>query len=68
MIKKYSVTIAGHSTSVTLEPEFWAVLQTIADAEKKPIAQIVAEVDKTRGRDNLSSALRLRVLTHFTNR
>ena len=62
MIKKYSVTIAGHSTSITLEPEFWAEIQAIAAAEGKTIAQLVAAVDKTRGTHNLSSALRLRVL------
>lgn len=60
--KKYSITIAGHATSITLEPEFWTEMQAIATARNISLAALVAEVDSTRGENNLSSALRLYVL------
>ncbi|MCC7482806.1 MAG: ribbon-helix-helix domain-containing protein [Hyphomicrobiales bacterium] len=56
---KRSLTIAGHRTSLSLEPEFWQALQDAARAEKKTIASLVGEVDRTRGTRNLSSAVRV---------
>ncbi len=56
---KRSLTIAGHRTSLSLEPEFWQALQEIARAEKKTLASIVGELDRTRGSRNLSSAIRV---------
>ena len=56
---KRSLTIAGHRTSLSLEPEFWQALQESARAEKKTIANVVAELDRTRGSRNLSSAIRV---------
>ena len=66
---KRSVTIAGHRTSVSLEPEFWQALNEIATERKRPLAQLIDEIDKREGRDqNLSSALRLFVLAHYCKR
>ena len=59
---KRSLTIAGHRTSLSLEPEFWSVLQKAARAENKPLAALVGEIDATRGERNLSSALRVWIL------
>ena len=56
---KRSLTIAGHRTSLSLEPEFWQALQEIARTEKKTLAIIVGELDRTRGTRNLSSAIRV---------
>jgi len=56
---KRSLTIAGHRTSLSLEPEFWQALQDAARVEKKTIAGIVGELDGTRGSRNLSSAIRV---------
>jgi predicted DNA-binding ribbon-helix-helix protein len=56
---KRSLTIAGHRTSLSLEPEFWQALQEAATAEKKTVATIVAELDQKRGSRNLSSAIRI---------
>ena len=56
---KRSLTIAGHRTSLSLEPEFWQALQEVARAEKKTIAGIVGELDRSRGSRNLSSAIRV---------
>ena len=56
---KRSLTIAGHRTSLSLEPEFWQALQDVALSEKKTVAALVGEVDRTRGTRNLSSAIRV---------
>jgi predicted DNA-binding ribbon-helix-helix protein len=58
---KRSIRIAQHNTSISLEPEFWAELKAIAEAEKISLNQLVARIDGAR-KGNLSSALRLYVL------
>ncbi len=58
---KRSIRIAKHSTSISLEPEFWDELKRIATAEEMSLNQLVAKVDAGRG-GNLSSALRVFVL------
>ena len=60
-LRRRSVTIAGHRTSVSLEDPFWDQLKNIASTGSVSVAQVVAEVDKGRG-GNLSSALRVFVL------
>lgn len=60
-MKKRSVRISGHLTSVTLEEPFWEALKDIASAEKTSLNALVARIDKTR-KGNLSSTLRLYVL------
>lgn len=62
MLQKHSLTINGHATSITLEPEFWDALGTIAAREKIALATLVAQIDSTRGDQNLSSAIRVFVL------
>ena len=62
---KRSLTISGHRTSLSLEPEFWTVLKSAAQAERKSLAALVAEIDRHRGERNLSSALRVWVLTRL---
>lgn len=66
-LKKRSVNVAGHSTSVTLEQAFWDALKEIAVARKSSVAALIAEIDRARGDDpgapNLSSAIRVFVLT-----
>jgi predicted DNA-binding ribbon-helix-helix protein len=60
-MRKHSLVIAGHATSVSLEQEFWDVLKEIADRRGIALAALIAEVDAER-EENLSSALRLHVL------
>ncbi|MDR6788588.1 putative DNA-binding ribbon-helix-helix protein [Sphingomonas sp. BE138] len=59
---KRSVTIAGHATSVSLEPVFWAALERAAGVRRLPLSALVAQVDALRiAQDdppNLASALR----------
>ena len=61
-MKKRSVTIAGHSSSITLEDEFWAQLKLIAKAQQKSVSQIISEIDNTPHKGNLSSTIRIFVL------
>lgn len=64
MLKKRSVMLSGHATSVALEPEFWVILDRIADARGLSHAGLLAWVDGTRGRRPLASACRLLALDH----
>ena len=61
-LRKRSVLIAGHRTSVSLEDAFWDVLKEIADRRGSSLNQLVMEVDEKRT-GNLSSALRVYALT-----
>ena len=62
-MKKISVSLSGHQTSITLEPEFIEALHALAARNNKPVAQIINEIDSTRPSDtNLSSAVRVWVL------
>ena len=61
-LRKRSVLLAGHATSVALEPEFWAVLDRIAEVNSLSKAQLLANVDAQRGRRPLASACRLMAL------
>ena len=63
---KRSLTIAGHRTSLSLEPEFWTVLKAAAQEEHKSLAALVGEIDRNRGSRNLSSALRVWVLNRLS--
>ena len=59
---KRSVTIAGHQTSLSLEPVFWAALERAARGRALPLSALVAQVDAARivqaDPPNLASALR----------
>jgi predicted DNA-binding ribbon-helix-helix protein len=60
MLEKRSVTLAGHRTSVALEPEFWTALETLAEKRGRSLAGLVADIDATRDPTRpLSSALRV---------
>ena len=57
-LRKRSITIAGHRTSVSLEEIFWRALSDQAASEGRSLAKLIAEVDHHRA-GNLSSALRV---------
>ena len=65
-LKKHSVSIAGHRTSITLETAFWDALGAIARSRATTVAGLIAEIDRRRASDpsapNLSSAIRVFVL------
>ena len=60
---KRSVTIAGHETSISLEPIFWQALESAAASEGVPVNALSARIDVERldapaGAPNLTSAIR----------
>ncbi len=59
---KRSFTLAGHRTSLSLEPEFWEALRREAERRDTSLAALVAEIDRDRGTRNLSSAVRVWLL------
>jgi len=61
-LRKRSVLIAGHATSVSLEDAFWDALAEIARTRGLSINQLVTEIDQRR-EGNLSSAIRVFVLS-----
>lgn len=63
MLRKRSVLLSGHATSVALEPEFWAGLDGIAAEMSLPISGLVKRLDERRGRIPLASACRLLALS-----
>jgi predicted DNA-binding ribbon-helix-helix protein len=58
---KRSLRLAGHATSIALEPEFWAVLEAEAARRGMTLAALVAEQDATRIEADQPLASRLRV-------
>ncbi|MEE8533705.1 MAG: ribbon-helix-helix domain-containing protein [Alphaproteobacteria bacterium] len=63
-LRKHSVVIAGHRTSVSLEGAFWRALNDIAEARGVSLNRLIAEIDAGRS-GNLSSAIRVYVLDHL---
>jgi predicted DNA-binding ribbon-helix-helix protein len=63
-MRKRSVVIAGHRTSVSLENAFWEALKAEASARGQTVNQIITGIDKQRF-GNLSSAIRLFVLRNL---
>ncbi len=63
---KHSLTLNGHRTSVSLEPDFWAAFREIAAERGMAINALAAQIDAARGMEmGLASAIRLHVLRHY---
>jgi predicted DNA-binding ribbon-helix-helix protein len=61
--EKHSLTLNGHATSVSLEPEFWAAFRAIAARRGLPVARLAAGIDAARDpAQGLASAIRVFVL------
>jgi predicted DNA-binding ribbon-helix-helix protein len=62
-LRKQSMMIAGHATSISLEPLFWQALRAAAEAEGLPLNALVARIDAERieapDPPNLASAIRV---------
>ena len=67
-MKKRSVTIRGHRTSVSLESAFWDALKETAAQDGRTVSALVAEIDSTRGPEPLSSAIRVHLLGRYRAR
>lgn len=58
LVKK-SFTLAGHQTSIALEPEFWEVLEALAKSRSVSLPSMIGEIDSSRGNRPLASSLRV---------
>ena len=67
---KRSVEIAGHKTSISLEPLFWTLLRAAAEQEGLPINALVARIDSERigaaTPPGLASAIRVWLAARYT--
>lgn len=61
-LRKRSVLLSGHSTSLALEPEFWAVIEGEAARRGIGVAALIGEVDAGRDGRPLASACRVAAL------
>ena len=67
VVKKRSLTIHGHRTSISLEEPFWAALNDIAKARQMSVASLVQMIDKERS-GGLSSAIRIFILAELRHK
>ncbi|XBQ15350.1 MAG: ribbon-helix-helix domain-containing protein [Oceanicaulis sp.] len=71
MLEKRSITLAGHATSLALEPEFWAVIDAARAEDGVSLAGLVARIDAARVAHDpeqpLSSAVRVWALQRVQN-
>jgi predicted DNA-binding ribbon-helix-helix protein len=67
-LRKRSLQLAGHRTSIALEPEFWAVLEAMATARATSLAGLVLRIDAERGERPLASACRVAALAFAATR
>ena len=65
MVKKRSLVLAGHKTSVSLEDPFWGALKEIARQKGVSAGSLAGRIETSRDDHNLSSAIRLFVLDHY---
>ncbi len=67
-LRKRSVQLSGHATSIALEPEFWAVLEAMAAAEARSLAALIGRIDDARAGRPLASACRVAALAFAADR
>jgi len=65
-MKKRSISIAGHRTSIALEDEFWILVQKISVEMDLSIPKLLELIEIQKKSDNLASAIRLYVLDYLT--
>ena len=63
-LRKRSLQLAGHRTSIALEDEFWRVLEEMARDQGLSLAGLVLRIDAERGARALASACRVAALAH----
>ncbi|HEX4709208.1 ribbon-helix-helix domain-containing protein [Phenylobacterium sp.] len=61
-LRKRSVQLSGHATSIALEPEFWTVLEAMAGADGLSLAALIGRIDDARASRPLASACRVAAL------
>jgi predicted DNA-binding ribbon-helix-helix protein len=67
-VRKRSVVIGGHKTSVSLEEAFWSAIRELAIERGLSMSAMIEQIDNDKQQSNLSSAIRLFVLEHYRTR
>jgi predicted DNA-binding ribbon-helix-helix protein len=66
LMRKRSITLKGHRTSIALEEEFWAALESFAEADKRTLPALINQIDRNRLKltpaPGLASAIRVYIL------
>lgn len=65
-LKKHSINLFGHQTSITIENVFWDTLKSIAHQKNISLKSLIEKIDQSR-KGNLSSALRVYVCLYYKN-
>lgn len=60
-LKKRSVTISGHRTSISIEQCFWRHLKRYADMDALSLSELIRQIDEARSR-SLSGSIRAYIL------
>jgi predicted DNA-binding ribbon-helix-helix protein len=63
-----NVVVAGHRTSVRLEPLMWDALQEIAAGQGMNVNQLVTQIKRSGGRSSLTSAIRVYIVDFYRSR
>ena len=66
-MQKRSVTIAKHRTSISLEKEFWEILEGISLEKNTSIPKLLEIIEKQSDRQNLTSAIRVFCINHLND-
>ena len=66
-MRKRSVTIARHRTSISLEKEFWEILESISLEKNTSIPKLLEIVEKQSDRQNLTSAIRVFCINYLND-
>jgi predicted DNA-binding ribbon-helix-helix protein len=61
-LRKRSISLSGHATSLALEPEFWETLGAMAQARRTSLSALIIDIDATRQDRPLASACRVAAL------
>ena len=61
----HNVVVAGHRTSVRLEPVMWEALQEIARRQETNVNQLVTEIDRQRNSSSLTAAIRVYIVDFY---
>jgi predicted DNA-binding ribbon-helix-helix protein len=67
-VPRFCVSVRGRDTSVTVDPPFWDALREIATERCQSVSNLLTSIDANRQQSNFSSAIRVFVLRHYTDR
>ena len=68
LVRRHSIIVDGHKTSITLEEAFWTASKEIAHERGESLRHLIASINANRQFANLSSAIRLYVLWYYQDK